>query len=155
MGVTVLHSSASLNSTRKSFVNKNTPVIPPLILIVEDVHETRDGLEKLLTADGYRVSLARNEEDAIDSAQFKRPDLILVSLAGLSNEVIVAARRIRESADVGDTVPVVIFCVDAIGEGSEVRIEHNVYLTRPDNFNQLRRLLARVLPKPEHIPVGC
>lgn len=154
MEATALHPSASCKQTRKIFVNKNNPMIP-LILIVEDVHETRDGLERLLTADGYRVSLARDEQDAIDSAQVKRPDLILVSLAGLSNEVIVAARRIRENADVGDEVPIVIFCVDAIGEGSEVRIEHNVYLTRPDNFNQLRRLLARVLPNLEQVPVGC
>ncbi len=42
--------------------------IRPLILIVEDVHETRDGIEKLLTADGYRVALARDEVDAIESA---------------------------------------------------------------------------------------
>ncbi len=131
---------------KASLVNKNNPTIP-LILIVEDVHETRDGLEKLLTADGYRVSLARDEQDAIDSAQVKRPDLILVSLAGLSNEVIVVARRIRESADVGDEVPIVIFCVDAIGEGSEVQIAHNVYLARPDNFNQLRSLMSRLLDR--------
>ena len=124
----------------------------PLILIVEDVHETRDGLEKLLRADGYRVSLARDEQDAIDNAGAKRPDLILVSLAGLPNEVIVAARRIRENADVGENVPIVIFCVEAIGEGGEVAIGRNVYLTRPDNFNQLRSLLARVLPQESHRP---
>ena len=35
---------------------------PPLILVVEDVHETRYGMEKLLTGDGYRVSLARDEQ---------------------------------------------------------------------------------------------
>ena len=50
----------------------------PLILVVEDVHETRDGIEKLLIADGYRVALARDERDAIDSVQRTRPDLILV-----------------------------------------------------------------------------
>lgn len=119
----------------------------PLILIVEDVHETRDGLEKLLMADGYRVSLARDEQDAIDNAQAKPPDLILVSLAGLPHEVIVAARRIRENGDVGENVPIVIFCVEDIGEGGEVAIGRNVHLTRPDNFNQLRSLLARVLPQ--------
>jgi CheY-like chemotaxis protein len=27
-----------------------------IILVVEDVHETRDGIEKLLMVDGYRVS---------------------------------------------------------------------------------------------------
>jgi len=118
----------------------------PLILIVEDVHETRDGMEKLLTRDSYRVSLARDEKDATDNAQIRRPDLILVSLAGLLNEVIVAARRIRENAAVGENVPIVIFCVEGIGEGGEVEIGQNVYLTRPDNFNQLRNLLARMLP---------
>jgi len=34
--------------------------IAPLILVMEDVHETRDGIEKLLTADGYRVAPARD-----------------------------------------------------------------------------------------------
>src|SRR5712692_3437166 len=117
------------------------------ILVVEDVAETRDGIEKLLTADGYRVAVARDERDAIESARRKRPDLILVSLAGLPSEVIVSARRIREGAEVGDDVPVVIFCVESIGEGDEVALGENVHISRPDNFNQLRRLLTRLLCK--------
>jgi CheY-like chemotaxis protein len=117
----------------------------PLILIVEDVHETRDGMEKLLTADGYRVSLARDERDAIENAQVKRPDLILMSVAGLPDEVIGMARRIREGANVKEQVPIVIFCVNGIREGDEVAVEQNVHLTDPDNFNQLRSLLAQVL----------
>jgi CheY-like chemotaxis protein len=40
----------------------------PLILVVEDVEETRDGIEKLLAADGYRVDPARQEEDAVTTA---------------------------------------------------------------------------------------
>jgi two-component system response regulator MprA len=116
-----------------------------IILVVEDVAETRDGIEKLLKADGYRVAVARDERDAIESAQRKRPNLILVSLAGLSSEVIVTARRIRERAEVGDQVPVVIFCVESIDEGDDVAIGQNVHISRPDNFNQLRRLLTRLL----------
>src|SRR5713101_1125327 len=92
------------------------------VLVVEDVAETRDGIEKLLKADGYRVAVARDERDAIESAQRKRPDLILVSLAGLPRDVIVAARRIREHADVGNLVPVVIFCVESIDEGDDLPI---------------------------------
>jgi len=117
----------------------------PIILIVEDVHETRDGIEKLLIADGYRITLARDEQDAIQSAQRARPDLILVSLAGLPREVIFSARNIRQRARVGELVPVVVFCNEEIGEGEEVAIGRNVYITRPDNFNQLRSLLARLL----------
>jgi CheY-like chemotaxis protein len=116
-----------------------------LILIVEDVHETRDGIEKLLISDGYRVALARDERDAVETAQRKNPDLILVSLAGLPSEVLATSRQIRERAKVGEHVPVVVFCIGDIGEGDEVAIGRNVHMTRPDNFNQLRSLLARLL----------
>lgn len=46
-----------------------------IILVVEDVHETRDGIEKLLKVDGHRVAVARDEHDGIESAQRQRPDL--------------------------------------------------------------------------------
>jgi CheY-like chemotaxis protein len=118
-----------------------------LILVVEDVHETRDGIERLLLVDGYRVALARDEQDGIESAQRQRPDLILVSLAGLPRAVIVSARRIRETAAIGEDVPVVVFCVEEIAEGDEVAIGSNIHIARPDNFNQLRGLLARLLRK--------
>jgi CheY-like chemotaxis protein len=119
----------------------------PLILVVEDVHETRDGIEKLLHSDGYRVAVARDERDAIESAQRNCPDLILVSLAGLGRNVIVAARRIRERAAVAESVSVVVFCIEEIDEGDEIALGQNVYVTRPDNFNQLRSLLKRLLLK--------
>jgi CheY-like chemotaxis protein len=124
----------------------------PMILVVEDVHETRDGIEKLLKADGYCVSVARDERDAIESAQRESPDLILVSLAGVPREVIVTARRIRERAKVLESVPVVVFCIEEIAEGDEVAIGQNVHVTRPDNFNQLRSLFARLLHK---IPIAA
>jgi CheY-like chemotaxis protein len=120
----------------------------PLILVVEDVHETRYGMESLLVTDGYRVSLARDEADAIENVQQRRPDLILVSLPGLPMEVILAATRIREGADAGERVPVVIFCVEGIAEGDEIAIGQNIHLTLPDNFNQLRGLLSRLLIRP-------
>ena len=133
-------------------MNPLTPNIPerdtsPIILVVEDVHETRDGIEKLLMADGYRVSLARDERDAIESAHRIGPDLILVSLGGLPPEVIFSARSIRRRAEVGEWVPVVVFCIEGLAEGEEAEIGENVHLTRPDNFNQLRRLIARLLNK--------
>lgn len=125
----------------------------PLILIVEDVHEIRDGMEKLLKADGYRVSLARDEQEALDNARVKRPDLILVSQQESTTEVSMAATRLREGIQVDHNVPVVFFCGGGISEGDEVAMEHNVHLTRPDNFNQLRSLLARLLDQNLAAPV--
>ena len=119
--------------------------INPIILVVEDVQETREGIERLLLVDGYRIALARDEQDGIENARRQRPDLILVSLEGLPRDVILSARRIRESAAIGEDVPVVVFCVDEIGQGDEIAIGENVHVTRPDNFNQLRSLLSRLL----------
>ena len=115
------------------------------ILVVEDVYETRQGIEKLLQADGYRVTLAQDERGAIDSVSLKLPDLILVSLAGTPSEVVLTAQRIRESAAIDSQIPIVIFCIESLAEGEEVTIGRSIYVTRPDNFNQLRKLLVRLL----------
>ena len=56
----------------------------------------------------------------------------------------------RKEAAVGDEVPVVVFCAQDIPEGEEVAIGGNVYLTNPDNFNQLRSLVARLLQEASH-----
>ena len=113
--------------------------------IIEDVHETRDGIEKLLKVDGYRLVLARDELDGIERAERQRPHLILVSLDGLPSEVLMSGCRISESAAAGEDVPIVIFCFDGIPEGAEVAIGKNVHIAQPDNFNQLRDLVSRLL----------
>ena len=116
-----------------------------IVLVANDVEETRDGIELLLTADGYRVQPARDESEAIEKASRQRPDLILVSLAGHPVEVIASAARIRQRASVGDEVPVVVFGLPVVEEGEELAIGRNVYVTWPDNFDQLRGLLERLL----------
>lgn len=118
-----------------------------LILVVEDVYETRAGIDTLLKATGYRVVLTSVEQEVMNSTHPERPNLILVSGAGLPNNVLVTVGRIRKEAGVDDEVPVVVFCAQDINEGDEVAIGGNVYLTNPDNFNQLRSLLARLLPE--------
>jgi DNA-binding response OmpR family regulator len=139
-------------NTLPPIITAPEPDMSSIILVVEDVHETRDGIEKLLIADGYRVALARDERDAIESAHRTRPDLILVSLAGLPLKVVLSARSIRQRAKVGEQVPVIVFCVEGIAEGEEVEIGESVYLTRPDNFNQLRGFIARLLNKIQTTP---
>ena len=87
------------------------------ILVVEDVEETRYGIERLLTASGYQVSTARDEEEAIQKASLHHPDLILISLGLDAVQVLPVARRIRERAGLVEEVPFVIFCVTSLNEG--------------------------------------
>ena len=115
------------------------------ILVADDVEETRDGIERLLEADGYRVDPARDEADAVERAGRRRPDLILLSLGASHADAVVSAHRIRRLAALSDDVPVVIFCIPTVDEGAEVALGRNIFLTRPDNFDQLRRFLGRVL----------
>jgi CheY-like chemotaxis protein len=89
----------------KSKANENKNNTGPMILVVEDIEETRDGIEKLLTSDGYRVNPARDEEDAVDRAKREPPGLILVSVAGPHAQVIALAARVRQRAELSDDVP--------------------------------------------------
>jgi two-component system response regulator MprA len=116
-----------------------------VILVVEDVDETRYGIERLLTDSGYLVSAARSVQEAIQKASMQRPDLILLSLGLDALHALPVARRIRDGTGLGDEVPVMVFCVASLQEGAEVTIGSNVHMARPDNFNQLRNSLTRLL----------
>lgn len=124
-------------------------VKPNTILVVEEVEEIRDGIESLLKADGYCVNSARNENHAIAEAQRTKPDLILISRGAPANLMIRKALRIRKYGGLTEKVPIVIFSVDTLPEGAEVESRARIYLTRPDNFDQLRQLLRRIL-EPRH-----
>ncbi len=115
------------------------------ILVVDDVEETLYGIKEMLTKDGYRVEAARDERDAADKARLSSPDLMLISLEGEVGDIVVIAKRIRSLAGFGDDLPIVIFCVGELKEGKEVSVEPNIHLAHPDNFNQLRDLIARLL----------
>jgi DNA-binding response OmpR family regulator len=117
----------------------------PLVLAVESDEETRDGIEALLSADGYEVVTARSEDEAVERAADCCPTLILVSLAGRPEDVVAAAVRVRRRAAIDAVVPIVVFSVPTIEEGAEVPLGRNVYVTRPDNFDQLRGLIGRAI----------
>jgi CheY-like chemotaxis protein len=117
----------------------------PVILVVEDVEETRRGIEKLLLASRYDIGTAGNEEEAVWKARLRAPDLILMSLGLDAARALLVARRIRDGAGLTEQVPVVVFCAPELHEGDEVAIGHNVYMTWPDNFDQLRASLKGIL----------
>lgn len=115
------------------------------ILVLEDIEETRDLIERMLKLDGYDVTLARSEEDAIAEGLLRTPRLVLISLGLELDQLLATARRIRHRVALGHEVAIVIFCVSTIPQGAEMEVQTNVYLTRPDNFNQLRELFYRLL----------
>lgn len=119
------------------------------ILVINDIEATRRGTKEMLERDGYRVLTMRDEPDAEEKRDcLQKLDLILISLEGETGEIIAAAKRIRTSAESSENVPIVIFCGDEATQ-NDYRIERDVYLTCPDDFNQLRKLIGRLLAQPQ------
>lgn len=123
----------------------------PVILVIAQVEETRTGIEHLLSADGYRVVPAKDGADAARMSRSVPPDLVLMTLGEDDVEPLVIARQIREAWELSEKVPIVLFSVTTLEEGAEVKIEPNIYLTHPDNFNQLRKLISRLVGRPERL----
>lgn len=117
----------------------------PMILVVEAVQGLRDGMKDLLTVDGYHITTAKDEQDAVEAARRQCPDLILICLGEPPPDLISSVVRIRERAELSNEVPIVVFCIKAVAEGEEVTYENHVYVISPDNFNHLRRFLKRLL----------
>lgn len=116
-----------------------------VILVLDDIEETRNLIKKMLGGNGCCVNLAMDEEDAISRARSESPDLILMSLGLDLDQLLATAYRIRQRGEFGQDVAIIIFCVPTIPEGAEIEVKQNVYVTRPDNFDQLRGLLHRLL----------
>jgi DNA-binding response OmpR family regulator len=117
------------------------------ILLLHDLQATREAIERLLNKDGYRVYGASDEASAIDRAQCHCPDLIIVSLGGLLQRSISEAQSIRKKAGLDVRTPIVVLSSSSVIEGAELHIGDSVCVTLPDDFNQFRALLARLLAR--------
>lgn len=67
----------------------------PTILVAEDHLDSADAMRALLEAFGYRVLLAGNGVQAIDTASRERPDLILMDIMMPELDGFEAMRRLR------------------------------------------------------------
>jgi CheY-like chemotaxis protein len=120
----------------------------PLILVVADVEETRMGIERLLSADRYRVLAVRDSAHLAGPSGIS-PDLVLMTLGNDQLDPVALARQVRDAWNLADRVPIIIFALATLEEGAEVKVEPSLYLTHPDNFNQLRNLISRLVRSPE------
>jgi len=118
------------------------------VLVVEDFEDNRFMMRRLLEMSGYRVIEAVNGQEAVDKAYAERPDLILMDLSLPHLDGLAATRRIRAYDGLGK-VPIVAvsahdtadFHADALAAGC------NEYVTKPIDFDQLERLLSRLVPQ--------
>jgi CheY-like chemotaxis protein len=124
------------------------------IFLVEEDDDTRPLLRKSLQRYGYRVTVAVDEEDALERVSGGiQADLMLVNLVGkLPEEALSTGRRIREHAKYDGHTPLVVMA-EKYGEdleGTDVNVGGNDWITYPEDAEQLQHLLARLLGNPSN-----
>jgi len=74
------------------------------ILIVDDEPDIREILEYNLEQAGYKVSKAKNGEEAVEKAKKNKPDLILMDIMMPKMDGVEACRQIREDKSLDNTI---------------------------------------------------
>jgi DNA-binding response OmpR family regulator len=124
---------------------------PPTILMIELDDNTRPLLKHNLCGWGYRVIEGLQEEDAIALARGvrERPNLILLNQVNQPiDEFINMGRRIRESAELPSSTPIVVMA-ERYGEdmeGKDVKVGESEYVTYLEDGKQLMNLLLYLCP---------
>jgi CheY-like chemotaxis protein len=123
----------------------------PRIFLIEEDDDARHILKQSLKQYGYRVSLALDEEDALERVGAGlQPDLMLLDLVRKSEEeVLNIGRRIRTHIRYDGHTPLVVMA-EKYGpdlEGTDVNVGGNDWITYLEDPDQLKNLLGRLLQK--------
>src|SRR5918995_2165144 len=122
-----------------SMASESSSPPPPTILIVDDEPSLRDALAYTLRKEGYRVVLAANGVEALQSARRQPPEAIVLDVMLPGIDGLQVCRTLRSES----TVPILL--LSAKGEeidrvvGLEVGADD--YLAKPF---AMRELLARI-----------
>jgi len=111
----------------------------PTVLVVEDEPGIADFIRRGLSYKGYSVKVAHSGEEALELAQERLPDLVILDLMLPGMDGVEVCRRLRAA----DAVPIVMLTArDAVTDkvaGLEAGADD--YITKPFAFEEL---LARV-----------
>jgi two-component system response regulator MprA len=114
------------------------------ILVVDDERPVRDGLDRVLRAEGYEVALAADGEAALDAHASSAADAVLLDVAMPGIDGLEVCRRLRAA---GDQVPVLMLTArGAISERvSGLDAGADDYLVKPFAIDELRARLRALL----------
>jgi CheY-like chemotaxis protein/nitrogen-specific signal transduction histidine kinase len=128
-----------------------------LILLVENNEAYVNTYSNYLIAKGYRMILAENGQEAIELADSKLPDLILINLQMPQMDGLAAITSIRQNPQLA-TIPIIALAAitpeDDFPAGTAAELEHCLaigasdYLTKPVQLKQLNLKIRKLLNLP-------
>jgi len=120
----------------------------PLVLIVEDEQNAREGLTEFLLAHGFRVTEAKDGAEALQKAEAFRPDVVLLDLALPKMDGWTVARRLKSEERYG-RVPVL--AMSALDYPEEVRRAYeagcDAFLPKPFDLRRLVPTLGQIIAR--------
>jgi CheY-like chemotaxis protein len=110
-----------------------------LVLVVDDQDSARQGLMKLLSQEGYRVTSAVNGIDAIDAVVREEPDLVLMDVMMPELDGFEACRSLK-SLPATRLTPIVL--VTALQDSKDrirgIEAGADDFISKPINFHELK-----------------
>ncbi len=116
----------------------------PVIIIVDDEKNTREGLKKALHGPSYKIVLAASAEEALELIKNNRIDLLLTDLRLPGMDGLELMRRFNDSQPDSITILLTAYgtvetAVQAMKEGAYD------YMTKPINLDRLELVVKRAL----------
>jgi len=142
-----LNNISSVNNKVSCSVPEKLKTRPlPSILLVEDNENNILCMSDYLRINGYKVRVARNGKEAIESVQEKPPALILMDIQMPIMDGFEAIRQIRADTDLSN-IPIIALTALAMPGDRErcLAAGANEYLTKPVHLKGLRELMETQL----------
>lgn len=119
---------------------------PPYLLLVEDNVDNVESLKDYLEYKGYRLGVAYNGQEALDSIAKEKPDLILMDVQMPVMDGIEAARRIRANPD-WQSLPIIALTALTMPGDRErfLAAGMNDHISKPVHLRALITLINQLL----------
>jgi two-component system cell cycle response regulator DivK len=118
----------------------------PLILIVDDVRDNREGYAEYLRFRGFGVQEAGTGTDALELATRCQPDVIVLDMRLPDIDGTEVTRRLRSAGFERTTIIAVSACVSRADVGAAIESGCDSFLPKPclpdALVNEINRLLA-------------
>ena len=117
----------------------------PIILVVDDEKSVLELFHRILKEDEYTVLTANNGKEALELADKKRPDLVILDLKLTGIHGIEVLRRIKK---IDENIAVIAMTgfgtIKTVKEA--MRLGAQDYITKPFDINYVSNLIKETLP---------
>lgn len=122
-----------------------------IILYVEDNHDNRNLVRRVLEAEGYEMADASNAEDAMKKINSIHPDLILMDINMPDVDGYALTARIKSTPGFGK-VPIVAVTANVMRGDREKSLEAGCdgYIQKPIDIDTLTQQIERFLVRQSH-----